>query len=1086
LARFRLLLIAAVVAACRDSTTPTLFEQIPPRSSGVTFANTLPSDDTTFNILNYLYYYNGGGVAVGDVDGDGLLDLYFTSNLGANRLYRNKGNFQFEDVTARAGVADSVGWKSGVTMADVNGDGRVDIFVAGVDYLTMHGRNVLYINNGDGTFTDRTHEYGLDFAGYSTQAAFFDYDGDGDLDMYLLNSSTHIERAAARSTSRTVRSARAGDRLYRNDNGHFVDVSEQAGIYGGVEGFGLGVAVSDVNGDGCPDIYVANDFPENDFLYINNCNGTFTESIERATGHTSRFSMGADAADFNNDGRPDLVVLDMLPDSEPILKTAASAESYALFNLKLSVGYHAQYARNTLQLNRGVVDGTVRFSDIGPYAGVEATDWSWAPLLADLDNDGWKDLFITNGIWRRPNDLDFIASFDSGPPNLARLPHVPLSKYAFHNNGDLTFTNMAGAWGLAAPGFSNGAVYADLDNDGALDLIVNNTNAPASLYRNRARTLDSASRHGLTVTLRGAGANTQGLGTKVLVSAGGRHQLVEAMPTRGFESSVDPRPHFGLGTATAVDSLTVIWPDRRAQVLTDVAADHVIALTQSDARPQPPSRPSARPPVFSDVTNQLGITYRHRENPFFDFSREPLMPHLLSQEGPALAVGDVNGDGLDDIVAGGAKWQAAEVWLQQRDGHFRPQPEPGLRADSLDEDVDAALFDADGNGTLDLYVVSGGNEFWEGAPLEDRLYLNDGRGNFRRATDALPSFTHNGSCVVAGDFNRDGHIDLFVGSRDLPRQYGKAASSYLLENDRHGRFRDVTTQLAPELAQAGMVTSAAWLDYDGDGKLDLVVVGEWMPVRVFHQESGRFVERTKEAGLEGTNGWWNHVSVADLNGDAKPDLILGNLGLNSTVRASLKEPARLYVGDFAHSGRLAQILTTYRHGVSYPFAGRDELIAAIPSLRTQLPTHAAFGAKRIEDILPKRELEAATVLEADTFASAIALNNGNGTFALHALPPEAQLSPIYAILAGDLDGDGHVDLLTAGNFYGVTPAEGWYDAGYGSFLKGDGHGGFAAVDMETTGLLLDGQVRRLAIFKDARGRRTIVAARNNDFMKILR
>jgi hypothetical protein len=426
------------------------------------------------------------------------------------------------------------------------------------------------------------------------------------------------------------------------------------------------------------------------------------------------------------------------------------------------------------------------------------------------------------------------------------------------------------------------------------------------------------------------------------------------------------------------------------------------------------------------------------------------------------------------------------VWLQQRDGHFRPQPEPGLRADSLDEDVDAALFDADGNGTLDLYVVSGGNEFWEGAPLEDRLYLNDGRGNFRRATDALPSFTHNGSCVVAGDFNRDGHIDLFVGSRDLPRQYGKAASSYLLENDRHGRFRDVTTQLAPELAQAGMVTSAAWLDYDGDGKLDLVVVGEWMPVRVFHQESGRFVERTKEAGLEGTNGWWNHVSVADLNGDAKPDLILGNLGLNSTVRASLKEPARLYVGDFAHSGRLAQILTTYRHGVSYPFAGRDELIAAIPSLRTQLPTHAAFGAKRIEDILPKRDLEAATVLEADTFASAIALNNGNGAFALHALPPEAQLSPIYAILAGDLDGDGHVDLLTAGNFYGVTPAEGWYDAGYGSFLKGDGHGGFAAVDMETTGLLLDGQVRRLAIFKDARGRRTIVAARNNDFMKILR
>src|SRR5437867_5183701 len=520
----RLLALALALAGCRATpSTPPLFTSVPSDSSGVTFVNTLP-EDSAVNIVNYLYYYNGGGVAAGDVDGDGLIDLYFTSNLGRNRLYRNLGHFRFEDITTRAGVADSVGWKSGVTMADVNGDGRLDIFVSGVNYLGMQGRNVLYINNGDGTFTDRTAEYGLDFAGYSTQAAFFDYDGDGDLDMYLLNSSTLTERSASASTSRLVRNAKAGDRLYRNDGGHFVDVSAAAGIYGGVEGFGLGVVVSDVNLDGCPDIYVANDFPENDFLYLNNCNGTFTESIAQATGHTSRFSMGVDAADFNNDGRPDIAVLDMLPDSERILKTASTAESYELLNLKLAAGYHYQYARNTLQLNRGVASGKLRLSEIGLLAGIAATDWSWAPLFADFDNDGRKDLFVTTGIYRRPNDLDYIASFDSIPARteppaarlVAKMPHVAHPNYLFHNNGNLTFTNVATAWGVGRAGFSNGAAYVDLDNDGALDLVVNNVNAPTAVYRNRARDLDSAGHHYLTVTLRGSGANTAGIGAKVM------------------------------------------------------------------------------------------------------------------------------------------------------------------------------------------------------------------------------------------------------------------------------------------------------------------------------------------------------------------------------------------------------------------------------------------------------------------------------------------------------------------------------------------------------------------------------------------
>src|SRR5258706_6500627 len=542
-----LLATTLTLPGCRRSAPPPLFEAALPEATGIRFANTL-SQDSVLNIVNYLYYYNGGGVAVGDIDGDGLLDLYFTSNLGRNRLYRNLGHFRFEDITDPAGVADSVGWKSGVTMADVNGDGRLDIYVSVVNYLGMQGRNVLYINNGDGTLTDRTATYGVDFSGFSTQAAFFDYDGDGDLDMYLLNSSTLTERAQSPSTSRLVRNAKAGDRLYRNDHGHFVDVSEAAHIYGCLEGFGLGVVISDVNLDGCPDIYVANDFPENDFLYLNDCHGAFTESIAQATGHTSRFSMGADAADFNNDGRPDIAVLDMLPDSERIRKTAQTAESYELFSHYLAACYHYQYTRNTLQLNRGSSGGKLRFSEIGLLAGIAATDWSWAPLFADFDNDGRKDLFVTTGINRRPNDLDYIASLDSIPAGtappvarlIAKMPHVPQPNYAFHNNGDLTFTNLAAAWGLDVAGFSNGAAYVDLDNDGALDLVVNNLNAPAAVYRNRVRDLDSAGHHYLTVALRGSGANTAGLGAKGTVAPGGTHQLLAERPTRAGRSTVGP------------------------------------------------------------------------------------------------------------------------------------------------------------------------------------------------------------------------------------------------------------------------------------------------------------------------------------------------------------------------------------------------------------------------------------------------------------------------------------------------------------------------------------------------------------------
>ncbi|HEV7839040.1 MAG TPA: VCBS repeat-containing protein, partial [Gemmatimonadaceae bacterium] len=789
-----------------------------------------------------------------------------------------------------------------------------------------------------------------------------------------------------------------------------------------------------------------------------------------------------------------------------ILKSSAGAETFNLYNMRLEAGYHPQFAHNALQLNRG----KEKFSEVAYLTGVAATDWSWSPLFADLDNDGRKDLFITNGIYRRPNDMDYItyvgneavqASLAQGVNEtnvslLQKMPQVALPNYAYRNNGNLTFTNMAEAWGLAQPGFSNGAAYVDLNNTGVMDLVVNNINAPASIYRNAARAVNGNSY--LTVVLRGSGANTAGIGAKVLVKNHGSTQLLEQDPTRGFLSSVEPRLHFGLGQTKQIDSLIVIWPDRRFQVLTNVPVDRTLVVSQSDASGKytyaqrsssPVTAASSAAGLFTDVTAKLGVNFKHEENTFFDYSREPLMPHLLSTEGPALAVADVNGDGLDDIYVGGAKWQPGRLFLQQRTGTFTATAQPAIAADSAAEDVDAAFFDANGDGHPDLFVVSGGNEFWGNAEeLRDRLYINDGHGSFTRAANALPDFFENGSSVAVGDFNGDGHSDLFVGSRVVSRSYGLIPKSHLLQNDGAGRFTDVTLEKAPALSEAGMISSATWIDYDHDGKLDLVVVGEWMPVRVFHQENGKLVDRTREAGLSDTNGWWNSVQAVDLRGSGRPDLILGNLGLNAYLRASRKEPARLYINDFSHSGggNVEQVLTFYRNGVSYPVAGRDELVGKIPSLRSRYSSYSSFGASRVEDIFPAADLKSAQVREAYTFASAIARNNGNATFTLEQMPVEAQLSPIYASLAGDFDGDGLTDLLVGGNFYGVPPVFGRYDASYGLMMKGSSDGRLTPVDMEESGLAIEGQVRDMKALRGPKGETLIAVARNNDKLEILR
>jgi len=1081
------------LVSCRHSDQPaqedTLFKRMPSSATGITFNNKV-IEDGNFNVFNYRNFYNGGGVAIGDVNNDGKPDIFFTSNQGECKLYLNKGNWKFEDVTARAGLNVYHRWHTGVTMVDINGDGWLDIYICNSGGLGNADRaNELYINQKDGTFKEEAAQYGLADKGLSTQAIFFDYDHDGDLDCFVLNNSYRpIDSFGYNRDQRNVRDPLNGDRLYRNDNGKFVDVSAQAGIYGSEIGFGLGVAAGDFGNSGWDDMYISNDFFEHDYLYKNQHNGTFKEVSDDAIGHMSLSSMGSDMADVNNDGLLDMFTTDMLPENDYRLKTTTKFDEYDVYNAKLKNSFHHQFTTNCLQLNNG--DGT--FSEIGNLAGINATDWSWGALCFDFNNDGWKDIFVSNGISRDLTNQDFLAYFSSqevlnevkrggfkAKKLLDKMPKTRISSYGFVNQKNLTFANETLALGLSTPSFSNGAAYGDLDGDGDLDLVVNNENGEAFIYRNM--TSERTHAHYLKVSLKGKGMNTFGIGAKVTIYTNGTQQLIEQMPTRGFESCVEPVLNFGTGSFKKVDSLKVVWPDMKMQVLKNINTNTTLALKQTDAKlPFVPAKTAAKP-YYNNVTaaTAKGNIY-HRENDFKDFDEQRLIPKMISTEGPKLAVADVNGDGLEDFFVGGAAGDTSKLFIQQPDGTFMQKKQFVFERDKNSEDIGALFFDADHDGDMDLVVVSGGNQEKEGSlDMLARLYINDGKGNFTRKFSGWPLVSVNASCVRLNSNNGD----LFIGGRSVPRAYGVAPSSKLLRNDGHGNFTDITASVAPELLKLGMVTDAQWADIDGTGKNSLVVVGDWMPVTILKYVDGKL---KKTAEIANSSGWWNCLTVADMNGDGKLDLIAGNNGLNSKIKADADHLAKLYISDFDDNGQVECIPVYYKtDGKAYPFNLHDDMIKQMPYLKKKFYRYDAYAGKAIDEIFTPDELQKASVLTVNQTQSCVFYNDGKGGFKMAPLPIRAQFSPVFSILAADINNDGITDLFLGGNFYGLKPEVGRYDASYGVTLFGNKSKGFDYVPPANSGLFVKGEVRDIKQVNTGAGK-LIIVARNNDALQIFR
>ena len=1056
-----------------------LFVKLSANETGISFSNPV-QDDSAYNILTYRNFYNGGGVSTGDINNDGLVDIFLTANLADSKLYLNKGNFQFEDISVSSGIRSRKGWRTGVTMADVNADGWLDIYLCNSgDIKGDDKENELYINQRNNTFKEQAREFGLNDAGFTTHISFFDYDVDGDLDAYILNNSFVDVYKFDLDSARKIRDP-LGHKLMRNDNGHFTDVSEKAGIASIKIAYGLGVSVSDLNGDMYPDIYISNDFYEKDYLYINQRNGTFKDELAQRVPHVSSSSMGADVADVNNDGYMDLITTDMLPEDEFRLKTMNRFEEYHVESMKYRANFHYQYPQNCLQLN----NGNGLFSEIGWYAGVSATDWSWGALIFDFENDGNKDIFISNGIYRDITDMDFsefLADKSEVKKIVAKkgrfdfrdfLPFINSTKlpnYAYVTQGDLTFKNESTSLGLAEPSFSNGVAYADFDNDGDFDLVVNNINDPCSIYRNEAN--KNPNNHYLKINLKGKEGNPFGVGAWISVFTKGKKQVAQNFPVRSFQSCMDPKLIFGLGSHTRVDSLEIIWPDLGRQVLYDIAADKEILLDQNKADNRFIPLPEFKK-LFVDVSaSVLASPAQHKENLYVDYNAERLLPYMLSTQGPKIATGDVNNDGMIDFYLGASANEPRNMFIQTKSG-FVVRSQDTFEADKEKEDAGSAFFDADNDGDLDLLVASGGYQYDQGSSLlAARLYMNDGKGNLSKGK--IPDVFTNASCVSIADYDKDGYADVFIGGRSVSANYGKSGRSYLLHNDK-GILTDKTPDI---LKEPGMVTDAAWNDVNGDTFPELILVGDWMPVTIFSNNKGKIENKQPVAN---SSGWWNCIEGSDIDKDGDIDFILGNFGLNSRLKASPEKPMELFLSDFDNNGASEGLLCYYwPDGKSHLFHSKTDITSQMPSLKKKFLLYKDYAGKSISDVVGEERLDNAAKLQVQTLASSILINEGNAQFRLLPLTGMAQLSPIFGMVIDDFDHDSLPDIFAVGNFYDVKPDLGRMDARAVYFLKGDGKGNFQYLPSQNSGLGFQTQFRDVILIPGEKKKRLALAGNNS-------
>lgn len=1065
------LILIWIVTSCQSSYKEEfqLFNLLKGEQTNILFNNQIIEHDT-LNPSNYYYIYNGAGVAIADIDNDGLEDVFLAGNMISSRLYLNKGNLKFEDITEKSGVTTDR-WCTGVSTVDINTDGFLDFYVCVADRnYTEKGRNLLYVNNGDNTFTEKAKEYGLDDADYSTHAAFLDYDLDGDLDMYLLTGG--VDESVSQNNIQSIKingEDISTDKLYRNNGDNtFSNVSKEAGIT--IEGYGLGVAIVDINKDGYPDIYASNDFIYNDLLYINNGDGTFSNKLEKYMRQTPHNGMGLDAADYNNDGLVDFVTVDMLPDDNKRQKSMMIGMNYDKFQAQLRNGYHPQFVRNTLQLNNG--NGS--FSEVGRLAEIYKTDWSWAPLLIDVDNDGLRDLFISNGYARDITDLDYVIygvgqkvslfgtkeSKDKRHYELVKaLPGIHVSNYFYKNEGDLSFSDKSKAWGIQIPSYSNGCAYADLDNDGDVDFLINNVNEHPFVYENRSELKETTEKNNyIRIRLEGTKLNSQGLGAKIKVVSGDIEQYHEHYLSRGYKSTMENVIHLGLGKNTKVDDIEVVWQEGKISRLKNIKVNQEITIKFSDAKNEETHEKTLidQKTLFTEIDiNESGINFLHKENYYVDFKQHPLLQQMYSRNGPGIAVGDIDGNGFDDFYIGEAFNHQGSFFLQREEGTFITK---FLEDGKNHEDMGALLFDADNDGDLDLYAVSGG----VAAPLnskkayyQDRLYLNDGKGNFQLNEEALPKLEVSGSCVIAADFDRDDDLDLFIGGRIIPNQYPQPATSYLLRNE-SGRFERV--EIA-DFDNLGLVTSAIWTDFDNDNWLDLMVVGEWMSPKFFKNQKGVLKDITKTSGVSGQKGFWNSISAGDFDNDGDMDYLVGNLGLNSQLKATSEEPVSIIAKDFDNNGSYDPIITYYNQGKAYPLHTRDALISQINAFRARYQKYADYGNIGAHKIFAKTDLIGSLQLKVTNLESSLIENLGNGQFRLKPLPKVAQLAPAFGIIVNDFNEDENLDALIVGNLRSTELVSGYYDASIGNCLLGDGKGNFKNIPTTESGVYIEGDAK---------------------------